>query len=774
MFQRVRDFMLDLVPISVFLLMLISGFVRVEPSPYEFLSFILVVITFLLGIWKFSKETRFLLISLFVFLISQFVSLFFIKPVNLSPLFFYSLKTFYLVVTWAFFVVFLKYYKDRGLKSIWFGYVFGALVASILGILGMIHVPWFSKLFVYSGSRAFGFFKDPNVYSAFLVPPAIFIFYHFMTQKRNSSFVYGLSFLVLQLGIFLALSRGAWLNAFVAFVIYLVWIFKEKILNFRKLLAIFFFSIATDFGFALLTHLPFWSKLGFLPYDEKRFSTMIIGAQSALRNPFGIGAGQFESTFNNYASHNLFIRVFTENGWIGFIAFSAFIVISIIKCLRNIKGLELKSRNYAVTLLSSVGGLLINSFFIDSLHWRHFWLIMALLLFVPQNNSEKKKSNNNILFLATVDSHIYYFHIPFMKLLKEMGYCVEVAASNVGFTEKIEKEGFKVNTIPFSRNPLSFSNVKSFFILYRLIKKEKYIMIHTHTPVASFIGRIAAKLAGVPHIVYTAHGFHFHEHGSKFKNFVYFILEKFAGKFTDVLITINTDDYRVALDKKIVSHGKVFYVKGVGVDLERFNLDKFDLNFTQDYRKSLGFKESDFVFITIAELTRDKNLTDLIEAFSMITRDLRNTKLLIVGDGVLFKRISGLVAKKNLQDRTFLLGRRNDIPELLSISNGFVLTSIREGLPRSVMEAMSMERTIVAYNIRGVRDLVEDGVNGFLVPFGDVKALSEKIKYLLKHPGIAEEMGKKGRERIEKEFSFDAILLQMEKLYKEILESEYN
>lgn len=377
---------------------------------------------------------------------------------------------------------------------------------------------------------------------------------------------------------------------------------------------------------------------------------------------------------------------------------------------------------------------------------------------------------NKILFLATVDSHIYYFHIPFMKLLRDMGYEVEVACSNVGFTFKIEREGFKVYNIPFSRNPISFLNIKAAIILLKLMKERKYIMVHTHTPVASFVGRIIAKIVGVPHIVYSVHGFHFHEYGSKIKNFIYYRLEKFAGGSTDVLITTNKDDYKIALDRKIVSNGKVYYVKGVGVDLGRFNPEKYDLNFTQSYRKSLGSKERDFVIITIAELTREKNLIDLIEAFSMITHDFANTKLLIVGDGALFDKISSLITERNLQDRIILLGRRNDIPELLSISNVFVLTSIREGLPRSAMEAMAMEKPVVAYNIRGVRDLIEDGINGFLVPFGDVKALSEKIIYLMKHPEITEEMGKKGREKVEREFSLDVILLQMEALYKEILE----
>jgi len=120
------------------------------------------------------------------------------------------------------------------------------------------------------------------------------------------------------------------------------------------------------------------------------------------------------------------------------------------------------------------------------------------------------------------------------------------------------------------------------------------------------------------------------------------------------------------------------------------------------------------------------------------------------------------------------LGYTNEVSKILFVTDIYVTASSREGLPVSVMEAMAMERPIVAYNIRGVRDLVEDGVNGFLVPFKDINALAEKIIYLMEHPEVAEEMGKKGRERIEKEFSLDVVLHQMEVLYKEILENEYN
>jgi glycosyltransferase involved in cell wall biosynthesis len=380
----------------------------------------------------------------------------------------------------------------------------------------------------------------------------------------------------------------------------------------------------------------------------------------------------------------------------------------------------------------------------------------------------------NILFLATVDSHIYYFHIPFMKLLKEMGYCVEVAASNVGFTGRIEKEGFKVYNIPFSRNPISFSNIKTFFILLRLIREKRYIMLHAHTPVASFVGRIAAKLAGVPHIVYTAHGFHFHEYGSKLRNFVYYGLEKFVGKFTDVLITINKDDFQIAKEKKVVPKGKVVYIKGVGVNMNEMNPKIVEEHIKEKLMERFYITEGTSVITSIGRLEREKHFDELIKALGIIKKKRAKFRLFIAGDGLLKSNLIRFSKSLEVGREVVFLGYTENVLGLLSVTDIYVTTSSREGLPVSVMEAMAMERPIVAYNIRGVRDLVEDGINGFLVPFGDVKALSEKIKYLLEHPDIAEEMGKRSRERIEKEFSLDVVLHQMEVLYKEILESEHS
>jgi glycosyltransferase involved in cell wall biosynthesis len=377
--------------------------------------------------------------------------------------------------------------------------------------------------------------------------------------------------------------------------------------------------------------------------------------------------------------------------------------------------------------------------------------------------------NQKILFLATVDEHIYAFHIPFMKLLRDMGYEVEVAAADVGFKGKIEKEGFKVYNLPFSRNPLAISNLKAGVRLYRIMKENKYIMLHTHTPVASFIGRIIARTIGIPNIVYTAHGFHFHEYRSNLKNFAYYRLEKFAGRFTDVLITINTDDYRVARENNMASLGRIVYIKGVGVDMVKVNPEKLQIEKLAIFKKNNFDDFRGTILISVGRLEYEKHFDHIIKALCIIKNAGKVFKCVIAGDGTLKNYLVSLSKKLGLKKDVFFTGYTKHVISLLGSIDIFVFTSSREGLPVSLMEAMAMEKPVVAYNIRGVRDLVVNGKTGFLVPFGNVEALAEKIIYLMEHPDIAKEMGKMGREILEKEFSLKIILKEMEKLYKELL-----
>ncbi|NLJ50078.1 MAG: glycosyltransferase family 4 protein [Candidatus Atribacteria bacterium] len=375
------------------------------------------------------------------------------------------------------------------------------------------------------------------------------------------------------------------------------------------------------------------------------------------------------------------------------------------------------------------------------------------------------KEIHKILFLATVDTHLCYFHIPFMKLLKLKGYDVEAAAAPVdGFKEKKEKEGFVFHSIPFSRNPLHPKNIGAFFRLLQLLKKNKYLLIHTHTPVASFLGRFAAKLAGIPSVLYTAHGFHFFE-GAPRKNWLlYYTAEKIVAKWTDALLVMNQEDFENGKKLGFVPGKSLFLVHGVGVDIKRYS----QVHEGSTIRDELGISNDSVVITCIAEFNQNKNHDFIIQAWPEIKKKKMNTNLILVGDGELLETMKEKITSSGISS-VFFLGKREDIPQILSGSDIGLLVSKREGLPRCIMETMAAGKPVVATDIRGNRDLVEDGVNGYLVKLGDIEDLTHSIIKLAEDVDLRKQMGKKGREMIEA-YSLENVLEEMSEIYDKFLE----
>lgn len=368
-----------------------------------------------------------------------------------------------------------------------------------------------------------------------------------------------------------------------------------------------------------------------------------------------------------------------------------------------------------------------------------------------------------ILFLATVDTHIFSFHIPFMKLLQSMGYTVEVAAHDTGFRKEIESEGFPFHDIPFSRRPLSFANVLAFCRLLSLFRKRRYVLVHTHTPVASFLGRLAGWMTHTP-VLYTAHGFHFYR-GAPWKNWLlWYTLEKIAAPMTRALVVMNEEDLAHGQRLGFVPGETLFFVHGVGVDIGRFQ------NVSSTFRRELGVDDDAGIVTCVAEFTTTKNHAFLLSAWERIAGKYPNAHLVLVGDGELLEETRDLVRERSLP-RVHFLGRRRDIPEILAATDIVVLVSKREGLPRAVLEGMAAGKPLVATDVRGNRDLVEDGINGFLVPLGDVETLAESLIKLLGSPELRAQMGKKSREKVEA-YSLEKVLEEMKAIYQKCLEGK--
>lgn len=367
-----------------------------------------------------------------------------------------------------------------------------------------------------------------------------------------------------------------------------------------------------------------------------------------------------------------------------------------------------------------------------------------------------------VLFTATVDSHILQFHLPFLKLFKEKGYEVHVATNG---TEEIPYCDVK-HVVSFERSPFKLNNLKAIKQLRKICNKEKFDIIHTHTPMGSVVTRLAALNARKKYntrVIYTAHGFHFFK-GAPLKNWlIFYSVEKWLAKYTDTLILINQEDYNLAKNKFSKRCKDIQYVPGVGIDEEKFNF-KFTKKDKEELRKSLGLKKDDFVMIYPAELNENKNQLMIINAMEELSKKYENIKVLLPGVDSYNGYYQQLVKEKNLEDKIFFLGYRKDIPKLLKISDIALATSHREGLPLNVMEAMYVGLPIIATDCRGQRDLVKDHINGYLVSIGDQNRFSECIEKLYLSNGSNNRFGEQSQYVI-KEYLLEKILMKLENIY---------
>ena len=370
------------------------------------------------------------------------------------------------------------------------------------------------------------------------------------------------------------------------------------------------------------------------------------------------------------------------------------------------------------------------------------------------------KQTKKVLFTATVDSHILAFHLPFLKWFKEQGYEVHVATNG---DEEIPYCDKKIK-ISFERSPFKLNNIKAIFQLKKVLLKEKYDIIHTHTPMGSVVTRLAAKKARKQgtRVIYTAHGFHFYKGAPLLNWCLFYPVEKCLSKYTDTLILINKEDYNLA-KKKFKKCKDIEYVPGVGIDEK-----KFDVKMTKEdkhkLRKELGLKDTDFVMIYPAELNKNKNQIMLIDAMEQLINKYPDIHLLLPGKDSYNGYYQKIVKEKNLDKNIHFLGFRKDIPQLLNVSDLAVATSKREGLPVNIMEAMYVGLPIIATNCRGQRDLIKNGKNGYLIDINDVNKLVFNIKKFYNNRKIIEEAMANNKKEISK-YLLKRINSLMKKIY---------
>jgi glycosyltransferase involved in cell wall biosynthesis len=347
-----------------------------------------------------------------------------------------------------------------------------------------------------------------------------------------------------------------------------------------------------------------------------------------------------------------------------------------------------------------------------------------------------------VLFVATVYTHLAAFHIPFM----------------------VEAAGVVCHDIPFARSFASPAHVRAYRALRALLARERYALIHVHTPAAAWLTRLAARLARQGPVLYTAHGFHFYK-GAPWPYWLfYYPAERIAARWTDGLIVMNSEDLARAHRMGFLEGENLFFVHGVGVDIDRFRLSD---EATPSLRRELGLGDDEAMVVCVAEFTSTKNHAFLLETWKKLVREDPRAHLLLVGDGRLREVLSKKVASEGVP-RVHFLGYRRDVPQLLRAADIVVLPSRREGLPRAVMEAMAAGKPVVATNVRGSRDLVEDGVTGLLVEVGDVRGLAEALLRLLRDEGLRRGMGQAAQAKVQ-DYALDRVLEEMAAIYARYL-----
>ncbi|MUV36923.1 putative glycosyltransferase EpsD [Lentibacillus sp. JNUCC-1] len=369
-----------------------------------------------------------------------------------------------------------------------------------------------------------------------------------------------------------------------------------------------------------------------------------------------------------------------------------------------------------------------------------------------------------ILYCATVDYHFKAFHLPEMQWFKQQGWDVHVAAAGdmeLPFTDK-------KFTIDIHRSPFHVRNIKGYKQLRTIIDHHDYDFIHAHTPLGGVLARLTARSARKKgtKVIYTAHGFHFCK-GVPFRNWLlYYPIEKGLSHYTDSLLTINKEDYNLALRRGFKAK-EVHRVSGVGVDTSRFKPLPKHIKATE--KKSLGFDADDFLLFNASEFNRNKNQQFLLSVVALLKRDIPNIRLILAGEGTMLEDCKAHAHHLGIADRVTFLGFRKDIEDLLPVCDVAVASSFREGLPVNIMEAMAAGLPVVATTNRGHNELVRNHREGYLLGPHEPELFAEKVKHLWAHKNLREHLGQQGRRTIEEAYSIDTVMLEKQLIYQRLM-----
>ena len=351
--------------------------------------------------------------------------------------------------------------------------------------------------------------------------------------------------------------------------------------------------------------------------------------------------------------------------------------------------------------------------------------------------------------LCAVDFTLAHFLTALVDGMQTQGWAVTAVCSDGPFVRDLRARGYQIETLPIARGLNPVKHLVSLVRLIALFRRERFDLLHAHTPIAALLGRIAARAAGIPFVVYTAHGFYFHDQMGAVPRALFTWLERLGGGLTDLLFTQSAEDARTAIEKKFNPPERVLAI-GNGVDAARFDPSHIDAR--ARIRAELGIPEHAIVIGMIGRLVAEKGYGEFFDAARTVVAQGFPVFFVAVGERLASDHAARIdaqlaAASAALGARLIVTGQRADIAQLLCAFDIFTLPSYREGMPRTIIEAMLMARPVVATDIRGSREEVVAGETGLLVPARDANALAQAFITLINDAPLRTRMGQAGRAR---------------------------
>lgn len=376
-----------------------------------------------------------------------------------------------------------------------------------------------------------------------------------------------------------------------------------------------------------------------------------------------------------------------------------------------------------------------------------------------------------VAHVAASDVSLRYLLLNQMRSVAEAGYSVAAIAARGVDADAVASAGIRYIEVPVTRRYAPLADLRSLWRMYRLFRRERFDIVHTHTPKGGLIGQYAALLAGVPVRVHTIHGLYFPGDVSPRLRWLFVLLERVTMAFSHLNLSQNAEDIPVAIRERICAAERIVLL-GNGIDLRRFDPDMYPVARRQEIRAALGLRPEHTVIGTVARFVREKGYMELLSAARTIKEKRSDVRFLFVGAAENY-RGGGLdpqvIREMGLDDVVTFLGHRSDVADLYSVMNILALPSYREGFPRAPMEAAAMGVPAVVTNIRGCRQTVDHGVTGYLVAARDSAALANALLRLVEDPDARRRFGQAARRKAAMEFDEQIIFERIRDVYAQLL-----